>query len=518
MSCNNNCFNSGNCNCTNRCGGVPCGCPNANCACPPDYSIAPATISCPDGTPCEDTLATQCIYTSSALTCINKPAGTDLNTILLAMDTKICQCGSCSGGTVVDVMSEFWVNSLNPITGDGSAINPFQTLDEAYNKIIGSGTVTAPDNPNVTVKVLGGTYATDINIYVPFTRWDFQPSALVTFTGSDYFIDSSVVADSASPFAVTGYMEFRTETGGFIKNEGSHIVGSTNKHIYVEATSIWSSTATQGRPLINHNLTYGTTGTEPIITQIKLQGSTRTDFSRRIPSIISASQATVVCTGGILNIDLGQGEIGYGIDPISGANTGVPLGHVIDYNNADSTTFKETNCEFTLRNGYIWSQGADDMNSMIGVFNIFIMDSVKTKNYGGTVPGRFLNIGQLSTPTTPFDFHFLLKEVYIDPFSVTGITFSTIDDIVIDYTGTGTMQFLDMQDCVLYRPLKINFSNIRLSRVLYGLSVNMAINMIGGRMNLVGNSIFANNAAAIAGGLNFGDIYQTATGQIMVVF
>lgn len=31
-------------------------------------------------------------------------------------------------------------------------------------------------------------------------------------------------------------------------------------------------------------------------------------------------------------------------------------------------------------------------------------------------------------------------------------------------------------------------------------------------------SVYADNAAALAGGLNVGDIYMTATGQVMVVY
>ena len=38
------------------------------------------------------------------------------------------------------------------------------------------------------------------------------------------------------------------------------------------------------------------------------------------------------------------------------------------------------------------------------------------------------------------------------------------------------------------------------------------------RNTMQGLAVYADNAAAIAGGLSVGDIYMTATGQVMVVY
>jgi len=155
------------CNCSNN----PCSCANANCACPPDYSIDPATISCPGGSVCEDTILTSCVFTTQYLTCSQVAAGSSLDTTLAAMDAKICQCGSCSGQTAQQSpnllnMSNFYVDSLNTVPGNGSVVNPFWTLELAYAKVIGTGTVNSPQFPNVTIHVLSGVgYSTAQNIY-----------------------------------------------------------------------------------------------------------------------------------------------------------------------------------------------------------------------------------------------------------------------------------------------------------------------------------------------------------------
>ncbi len=510
-----------------RCQHRPCSCPNANCGCPPDYSFNPATLTCEGGTPCENTMQTACIFSTIYLSCTRQAIGTDLQTILTAMDAKICQCGSCSGGTG-PIMSEYYVNSLNTVTGDGSAINPFQTMEEAYNKIIGAGTVSNPDNPFVTVKVLGGTYTTELNIYIPDTRWNFFPSTQVTLTGDGYFIDSSVVSDGANPFIVTGFLEFYTATGGFIKNEGSHIVGSTNKHIYVEATSVWGSTPKAAKPLINHHLTYGTIGTEPIITSIKLQGSPSTSLQHRIPSIISANETTIASTGGILNIDLGNGELGFGIDPVSGANTGTTAGFNLYYNNPDSTTFKQVNCELNLINGYIWGQGNEDLIYMTGVFTIFNIENIKTKTYGGTIPLKFLNVGDIIIPDITNYWNFILKDVIIDNVSLTGFSGATtagLSPVVVDYTGITpqSLLYLNMQNCIIYQGRTVNFNFIIPGRITLANQTVSTINIFDGNMNILGLDFFDNQSQALIGGKVRGDVYTQSTfgtlpGALMAVY
>jgi hypothetical protein len=41
--------------------------------------------------------------------------------------------------------------------------------------------------------------------------------------------------------------------------------------------------------------------------------------------------------------------------------------------------------------------------------------------------------------------------------------------------------------------------------------------MLGNTLNLTSLSIYANNAAAIAGGLALNDVYKTATGELRIV-
>jgi len=253
------------CNCNNN----PCSCANANCACPPDYVVNPATLTC-EGTTCEDTIGTNCIFLSSALTCAQVPASTDLMTTLIAMDAKICQCGSCSG-TTTQPTTNYYVDSSVAVTGTGSIISPFKTLEEAYDKMVGSGTAFAPENTNITIFVFAGTgYSTTRNICINTATWYFFKGASVNFTGvGTYFIDSSSLADLTS-MNIQGYLSFSTSTGGFLRNEGSYTNGRSGggKDIRIECENISANTNGTGTPLIYHNLLYNLSLTYPIQTQI----------------------------------------------------------------------------------------------------------------------------------------------------------------------------------------------------------------------------------------------------------
>jgi hypothetical protein len=50
-----------------------------------------------------------------------------------------------------------------------------------------------------------------------------------------------------------------------------------------------------------------------------------------------------------------------------------------------------------------------------------------------------------------------------------------------------------------------------------GISVREGASVLGG-INASDLQVYANNAAALAGGLKAGDFYRTATGQVMVVY
>ena len=480
------------CNCSNN----PCSCANANCGCPPDYSIDPATISCSNSSDCEDTLTTDCVFTTQYLTCAQLPIGISLSSTLAAMDAKICQCGSCSGQTSQSPnllnLSNFYVDSLNTVLGNGSVINPFQTIDQAITKVIGTGTRSAPQFTNATVHVMAGQgYTTSQNIYIPSATFNFEAGTVVTFTGAGtYFVDSSAVADGANPFMIDGLLYWQTATGGFLKNQGSYGTGY-NKRIIINASSINGTTPGASPtiiPLIDQHLTTSSNVGQPISTYITLHSASIDDRF-----LTSSIQNTINFLGGVLEIDLGGGQIGYGA---FGATSGLSTGNVVKYNGQANNS----NTSFILKNGRIWSVYNTDMISTQGYFNEIIIQDIRTESYVGT-PTSFLNIGTmtLASAGTADDFTFLLDRVYLHPqaFVLGGVT------AVIRYTGGGQFfDYLEMQNCILYYALFIG-TNIRIGLIANGLFPVATYNVIKGNFNV-------KNLPTSSFGLVSGDVWNNS--------
>jgi len=492
------------CNCNTR----PCSCPNTNCGCPPNYSFNPALNTC-QGTPCQDTLPTACIFSSAYLSCTNLPTNTDLQTILTAMDAKICQCGSCSGTTSGTTdLPLFYVDSHNTVNGDGSIINPFKTIDLAYNKIIGSGSTSSPAYPNAIAVVFGGNYTTSQNIYVPTTYWHFLPGSKVNYTGTTYFIDSSVVSDGAANFVVTGYLEFQSTTGGLLQNFGSYTNTSTNKYISIEVQSAVSSSATKN--CIAQVFSGKNQGTQPITTYIKLQNEA---------SIIeSAIIDTIYNTGGIFHLNLNGGQLGYGIDLINGGYTGTSTSNIFSYYNMDNTAHNYSVIT-TIKNGYVWSVNCGAMIYIEGIVNYLVLEnltSISKAPSQATSPTYFLEMGVISISGAPFGsstWTFLLKDITLDPNSFN----QTTTNVKIIYYPAVTFDYLEMQKCMLYEPLKID-SNLNLSFSVTGAYHGSAYNIINGQINFRGNlPSYATNALALAGGLSVGDLYVNFTGTAKIL-
>lgn len=476
------------CNCNNR----PCTCANANCACPPDYTFQPATLTCVNPVTCDETLSTQCIYTSSIMNCAQIAAGATLDSVLTKFDQLLCMCGSCSGGTGQNNLKLYYVDSHNTTNGDGSITNPFKTIDLAYNAVIGSGTVDNPQNP-AGIYVFWGSYTTSQNIYLNGCFYYFLPGTLITFTGNNtYFIDSiaSTTIGISGGFEVLGYLTFRTSSGGFLRNIGNTSAGGGGKNIYVEFAQAAGNTIGSSIPLIYHSKNTNAAFPTDLYTSIKLQSPVNLSW------LASAYNDTIFYNGGKFQIDLGGAEIVYGIDYITGIYTGVSGGHIITYNNSDNSSFTNGQSIFSLTNGYVSSNGCTDMIGMTGVFNNFYIDNIKSRlSIGGTLPSTFINIGNISLGTSGTNgFRFLLKDIYLYP-----SCFALGDSsIVVKYSGTvpQSLNYLEMQNCVLYNPLTIS-NTINLGGSNDGGNVVPTYNIIKGQFHLT--QIPTSNAGLVSG-------------------
>ena len=64
-------------------------------------------------------------------------------------------------------------------------------------------------------------------------------------------------------------------------------------------------------------------------------------------------------------------------------------------------------------------------------------------------------------------------------------------------------------------PQKVDFGDISESAFRYYQQVAQVLNEL--KTDLQGMSTYADNAAAVAGGLSVGEIYNTATGEVRIV-
>jgi len=469
-----------------RCHQNNCSCPNVNCGCPPNYAFDPATNTC-QGTTCEATLPTACIFSTTYLDCVKLAVNTDLQTVLSAMDAKICECGSCSGGT--QPLPLFYVDSNNTETGDGSVGNPYKTIDLVCTAVVGTGTTASPEFTNATVYVMGGTYSTAQNIYIPSTNWTFFNGANVTFTGQGtYFIDNAAIADGAADFKVSGWINFKTSTGGFLRNSAGYTSNSINKAITIEAFKIIGNTTGTAQPLIKQATSNTGTGTGRNSTIIKMQGPASV--------IASASQHCIGYTGSTFILNLDGGSIYYGVDLI-GSIPGSSSGNILNYNCND--TLNPGAAYVVIQNGLVGASYATDMFYVAGKYNTLRLDNLETVNVSNSnQPITFLNIATTNAnlASGAIIYEFLLKDVYIIP-----SCFNSVGGVVIVYTAGGnSFNYLEMQNCVLYTGATIQFATI-----ILGGSVNSGLvagyNVINGRTNIY-------NLPTSAAGLATGTLWK----------
>lgn len=149
-------------------------------------------------------------------------------------------------------VNTFFVNSNNPNAGDGSISNPFQSVDLAYNTIVGSGTPKNPElvpaNESVSIIVQGGVYTTSKNLLINRVNWQFDNGTTLDYQGTNYLFEvNSTVYDVNSGYQsvfILGKCAFKTINGGFVKtlsgNGGSgvtlNISGRSFRSEYVSAT------------------------------------------------------------------------------------------------------------------------------------------------------------------------------------------------------------------------------------------------------------------------------------------
>jgi len=305
-------------------------------------------------------------------------------------------------------------------------------------------------------------------IYIPSISWNFEDGTNIIFTGvGTYFIDSSVATDGAADFSVLGYLSFSTTTGGFVKNYGSYVSGGTNKKIIIYAKNIISTVnnnSVQTVPLIYQYLITTSNTNTPPETNIILQGGGSTG------TISTTTQTVIASLGAKLSINLGGGQLVYGIN-----STGKATGNILAYTGQANNA----NTSFILTNGTVWSCNNTDMFYVTAYINEFIIRDIKTKGGLGT-PATFLNIANVSLAIgANTDFTFLLDRCRLD---VNSFIAPSPYQTVIVFSGVAQFfDYLEMQNCVLGPADEVD-AKIRLGRVVSGGNPGVCINIIAGNL------------------------------------
>lgn len=410
---------------------------------------------------------------------------------------------------IFTALKVFYVDGNNSETGDGSILSPFQTLELAYNKVLGSGTVDAPEYENVAIIVAAAEYNTDQNIYLNNTTWHFSEGTSVTYSGTEYFIDTSVVSSSVGLCKVTGGLKFFTATGGFVKNHGLEVtVAGLNKGLDIEFYEVIGTTAL--------GITSNPTISTPLIWIYQDEGAGNGGYSPlfnifRCKNRIESKYQTVIYQqkGYVFFYGDGESLMGYGRDGVTSAQAGHADGCIHRFVNTDvggqrqyMTAFKITNVAlFGINNDYncVWT------GSCSSSYYRNLVTVEPSSNYNNA--GRFLGLDGWSVvgyESTHKD------RVYIENFKVVNGDFDE-DDIIKIISG-GANDELEMYNCILPSPYTID-DNITLGGDSYDENPVPCYNVINNQFRITNLPTYADNAAAVAGGLKLGDMYKTATGE-----
>ena len=149
---------------------------------------------------------------------------------------------SSSGGSTPTPpwdMTTLFVDGTNDPGGDGSVTNPFQTLEDAIDWVIGMGDRSSPTRQNAQIIVRKANYLTTANLYVEGLDIHFEDNARVTYFGTSYLVDMSESGvTNSTGFSISGKMNFHINQGGLLR----HVSKEVNKPLNIELNNIESQT------------------------------------------------------------------------------------------------------------------------------------------------------------------------------------------------------------------------------------------------------------------------------------
>ena len=342
-------------------------------------------------------------------------------------------------------INSFFVNSNNPNSGDGSISNPFNSLDLAFNTIVGNGTPAnpelAPIGTEIGIVVQGGSYSTSQNLLIRRCSWVFELGAVVDYagTGALFDMDSSVFGNPSSElieFFILGDGEFTTSTGSFFTSSMGNLNGGgrlTFRGIRFQSNVINPDPHSAVLFDLDNNsdtaYQYASNLIMPLDTETIIYSLTQTVFKLGNKTANSGRKGVLISNA---LVSMGS-QSAQGTQSVDARCVNIHRGHGVRF----------TNCLFTgYKNEY--------QIELSGVYRSIRFQNSRastTSNSNGVKSVGAVRIQDDFVPNSDGGGSSAILICEFDKFSVSDNNFTSNE--LITYTGTGDIETILLRDCFL---------------------------------------------------------------------
>lgn len=415
-----------------------------------------------------------------------------------ALQTKFCTAVSNCNTTPSGNSSTFYVSNKQTGIGDGSAINPYATIDEAYNAVIGSGDVNNPQYTNSNIYVYKGTYSTSINSYIRGISYHFEPGTYLNYTG-DYFMDSTPSTNFDQDVYITGGLIFNSFTGGLLYLKGDSLSTDSWFNTYIELDSASYNTGLLSGP-----------NTKPFI-YIECTNSNsaygRPTLELRLNRAIASNGQTIIhAVGGPRLVISGQTpDSGLVIAPPS-SNTA----NCLFWDFGGSNTSYAYSSYFRISDISMGGARVNEFIQLKGLTGYSTIQRCRSAgSFAGALAEKLLVFNDLR-PVTPSGTDSM---ILIDNFQVPAEALFNDSDIISGTRTNSNYNRVNFKDCVIPPGYYINKTNLN-----YNVDIVCAHNIEDGKFNISNIPDYADESAATIAGLKSGDIFrETSTNYLSIV-
>lgn len=406
----------------------------------------------------------------------------------------------------------YYVDANNPEEGDGSVINPFQTMQLAIAAVIGTGNRTFPENPDIIIKVATQVYSISENIFINGITWEFNDGVIVNYNeNAGYLIDTvipGITNQINKPFKIIGGATFNIRNqGGFIRNVGAAYSQPYNRTLEIEVNNVDCDTAVvvspNERPLIH-------------VEKNTINGGYATpNLTLVVKGFVQSAQQHTIMIRGAASVRVygnGVGSIGYGASAVNGTIVlGVGAGRLVSYINNEDTQ-RSYQGYFLLDSLFLRGDRNDALIQFEGFYGQIggINQCVFSQSRGDSRVNRLIDFGDWIPRYYQNNTNLASGKFYISSNYIKDLPCDA-DDVVRWVGTTQDANKLDMMYNFFPSPYFVN-PNVDVNGN-YGGSVNI----FGGQVNLVHIIDYADQATAVAAGLKVGDVFRIGNDLQIVI-